>query len=69
MNKQLLTNALDDAILAIDDCINVYAEEFCDEERVAQAHARLNEHGTLYYLATVVQQCRDARKSLNEDCN
>ncbi len=66
MNKQLLTNALDDAILAIDDWINTYAEDLCDEDRVAQARQRLNEHGTLHYLATVVQQCRDARESLND---
>jgi len=57
-----LRNALKTAIIALDDWTNTYAPEFCDEERVKQAQNRLTEYGTLYYIATVVKQCRDALK-------
>jgi len=57
-----LRTALKAAIIALDDWTNTYAPEFCDEERVKQAQNRLTEHGTLYYIATVVKQCSDALK-------
>ena len=60
----LVTSALDAAILALDDWINTYAPEFCDEVRVAEAKSRLYENGTLWYLANVVQQCSNAKESL-----
>ena len=59
---QSLRAALKTAIIALDDWTNTYAPEFCDEERVKQAQNRLTEYGTLYYIATVVKQCRDALK-------
>lgn len=56
--------ALKSAILALDDWTNTYAPELCDEERVKQAQARITEYGTLAYIATVVEQCRNALKGL-----
>lgn len=63
-DKEILRKAMDAAILALDDWINTYAEDFCDETRVAEAKARLNENGTIAYLANTVQQCREARNIL-----
>jgi hypothetical protein len=63
-DKEVLTVAMDAAILALDDWINVYAEEHCHEARVAEAKARLSERGTIAYLADTAQQCREARKLL-----
>jgi hypothetical protein len=60
-DKETLRDAIDAAILALDDWINTYAEDFCDEVRVAEAKARLNAQGTIAYLANTVQQCREAR--------
>ena len=59
---ETLRKAMDAAILALDDWINTYAEDFCDEARVAEAKTRLNAQGTIAYLADTVQQCREARK-------
>ena len=54
-DKEVLTTALDAAILALDDWTNVYASDFCDEAGVAEAKARLNEYGTVWYIANTVQ--------------
>jgi hypothetical protein len=64
----LLRKALDAAILALDDWTNSYAPEFCEEFRVKMARDRIIEHGTLWYIATVVEQCRKAKKATNETC-
>jgi hypothetical protein len=63
-DKETLREALDAAILALDDWTNTYASEFCDEARVAEAKARLNAQGTIAYIADTVQQCREARNLL-----
>jgi hypothetical protein len=63
-DKEVLCKAIDAAILALDDWINIYAEDFCDEARVAESKARLSENGTIAYLAYTVQQCREARELL-----
>ena len=57
-----MTSALHAAILALGDWVNIYAPEFCDEQRVEEAKARINEQGTLQYVATVIQQCEDSLK-------
>lgn len=54
--------ALGAAITALDDWSCITAPEFCNEERVKAANNRLHEHGTLHYIATVVEQCRQALK-------
>jgi hypothetical protein len=58
--KERLRSALQNAIIALDDWTNTYASEFCDEERVKEAHDRIAEYGTIGYIASVVKQCRDA---------
>ena len=63
-NKEVLTTALDAAILALDDWTNVYASDFCNEARVAEAKARLNEYGTVWYIATTVDKLRKAKELL-----
>ncbi len=55
-------DAIDTAIVALNDWLHVYAPEFCDEKRVVEAQNRLQEGGTLYYIATVLQKCRPALK-------
>ena len=67
--NETLRSALKTAIIALDDWTHLYAPEFCDEERVNQAQIRLSEHGTLYYIADVVTQCRDALKETNDMFN
>jgi len=61
-DKEQVQKALSAAITALDDWTNVFASEFCDEARVEEAKNRLIEHGTVYYIATIVEQCREARK-------
>jgi hypothetical protein len=63
-DKEVLTAALDAAILALDDWANITAPEYCNESRVAEAKARLNEYGTLWYVATTVQTLVKAKELL-----
>lgn len=55
-----LEAALRQSMIAIDDWLNIYAEEHCDPKRVAEAKARVYEGGTLYYIATVQEINRAA---------
>lgn len=57
-----LRSALNAAVIALDDWTNLYASEFCDEERVKEAQARIEQYGTLYYIASVVKKSKDALK-------
>lgn len=63
MNLKALREALERSKTALDDWINTYASEFCDEERVDEAGQRIREGGgTLAYLADIQKQNRDALK-------
>lgn len=55
-----LRAALKRSMTAIDDWLNTYAPEFCDEKRVAEARERLGEYGTIGYIAYVQEQNRNA---------
>lgn len=57
-----LRSALNAALIALDDWTNLYASEVCNEERVKEAQARIEQYGTLYYIASVVKKSRDALK-------
>lgn len=46
-------DALEQSITAIDDWLHLYAGEFCNPGRVAEAEKRVGEYGTLHYIATV----------------
>lgn len=48
-----MAKALEQAITAIDDWLNIYAEDCCGEQRVREAKERVYENGTLWYIATV----------------
>ena len=63
-DKEVLTAALDAAILALDDWANVTAPEFCDEARVAEAKARLKQDGTVWYIASTIVNLRKAKELL-----
>ena len=63
-DKEIVRKAIDDAILALDDWTNVYAEDFCNEARVAEAKVRLNAHGTVWYIATTVATLVKAKELL-----
>lgn len=57
-NKQ--REALQAAITALDDWSVTHAPEFYTDEQVAAARNRLQEFGTLYYIATTIEQCKKA---------
>lgn len=58
-----LEAALERSSIALDDWLNVYAEDMCDEKRVAEAKQRISEFGTLAYIAFVQDQNRTALRS------
>lgn len=64
MDKQILTDALDAAILALDDWTAITAPDFCDEARVKAAQERLTNYGTLWYIATTIDKLRKAKELL-----
>lgn len=61
--NKALREALQNAILALDTWTHIHAPDMCDEKRVQEAGQRImNNGGTLYYIATTVEQCRKARR-------
>lgn len=57
-----LLEALEVALLCIDDEVNVYAPEMCDAARVREAQSRHAEGGTLHYYARTISKARAAIK-------
>ena len=55
-----LREALRTASTALDDWLNDYASEFCDEQRVREARERINAKGTIGYIGDVQQVVRAA---------
>lgn len=62
-----LRHALKQSMIALDDWINVYAPEFCSENRVAEARRRVHEFGTIAYIADTQQINRNAMKFLDDE--
>ena len=58
--EEMLAVALRRSVLLIDDWLNTFAPEYCDELRVHEAFRRINEFGTVGYIAEVQQQNRAA---------
>lgn len=56
----LLQTALERSGVALDDWLNLYASELCDQKRVAEARDRVGGPGTIAYLAEVQAQNRQA---------
>ena len=44
-NDEVMRKALECSIIALDDWLNDYASELCDEQRVKEARQRINEFG------------------------
>ena len=61
-SEKLLRSALKRSMVALDDWLNIYAEEQCDMKRVIEATQRVSERGLLAYLASVQKQNREALK-------
>ena len=57
-----LRAALRRSMIALDDWLNDFAASECDPKRVAAAHSRINEFGTIGYIADVQDQNRKALK-------
>lgn len=55
-----LVSALRDSATALDDWLNVHASDFCDEQRVREARQRINEFGTIGYIAKIQENNRIA---------
>jgi hypothetical protein len=55
-----MAKALEVSNLAIEDWLHIYAPDECKSERVAEAYARIREHGTLAYIASVLSENRSA---------
>lgn len=59
--------ALKRSVIAIDDWLNVYASELCNEQRVAEAHQRIGDAGgTLAYIAYVQAENRAAIAAIDD---
>jgi hypothetical protein len=52
--------ALEKSRIALDDWLNLYASELCNEARVEEARSRVHAAGTLAYIAEVQQGNREA---------
>lgn len=59
------TVALMSSMTAIDDWLNLYASELCDEVRVEEAKARVGAAGTLAYIADVQEANRIAMSEMS----
>lgn len=55
-----LLEALKQSMVAIDDWLNMFASEFCNEDRVKEAFERIKEKGTIGYIADVQEINRKA---------
>jgi len=55
-----LEAALKTSVVAIDDWLNTYAAELCDEDRVNEAKKRIMEYGTIGYIAHIQEANRKA---------
>ena len=64
-NYRDMRDALRASMIALDDWLNTYASEFCDEERVKEAGERImSGGGTLAYIADLQER---NRRALGED--
>lgn len=52
---------LERAETALNDWLNIYASDMCEENRVAEAHKRVSEYGTIGYIADVTAEIRGVK--------
>lgn len=62
-----LKHALERSMVALDDWLNLYASEFCNENRVSEARNRVGQFGTLAYIADTQEENRAALKLLKNE--
>lgn len=48
-----LLAAVRSSVIALDDWLNIHAEDFCGGSRVAEAKRRIGERGTVAYIAEI----------------
>ena len=60
MSEQKLREALQAAQVALEDWMNVYAADMCDEKRVAEAKERIKQYGTIGYIANTLGLIHEA---------
>lgn len=58
---------LERANTALNDWLNIYASDMCEENRVAEAHKRVSEYGTIGYIADVTAEIRSVLATLGEE--
>lgn len=58
--------AMVQAMTAIDDWLSIHASDMCDDARVEESRKRVNEHGTLWYIACVQKVNSDALAKLRD---
>ncbi len=59
-----LESALKNSVTALDDWLNTYAAEMCDEKRVKEAMERIGPFGTIGYIAHIQAANREALEQL-----
>ena len=65
-----LVIALEQTTRAIDDLLNMYAADFCDEDRLREARNRILQNGgTLAYIAHVQKTNKEALKRHEDETN
>lgn len=63
--ERRLEAALVRSITAIDDWLNIYASDLCDEARVREARVRIRSNGgKLAYVANLQQKNREALRDV-----
>lgn len=58
--RDKLVRALERSVIALDDWLHVHADDMCDPVKIMQARERINEYGTLAYIARAQEQNRAA---------
>jgi hypothetical protein len=61
-----LREALERSVVALDDWTHTYAPELCNPVAVKDAWGRINERGTLYYIAEIQQANADVLTATQE---
>jgi len=68
MSEQTVKETMQQAAQALDDWLNIYAEELCDRGRVALTRKRIEEGGgTLSYIAVITKNLRKAIEECEQD--
>lgn len=64
MKNNELATVLKTNIQALDDWLNIWASDFCNESRVREARNRVNKVGVVAYIAEIQEQNRKTLRFL-----